>query len=277
LITRSTVGAASSGYPSGRPPAFAGAATIGCAGFQNSDLRRVIISQCRQAIVSSVSLVDLDLRLASAVASFAPSGESISGLTVRQSLAVRFSDPSACGRSLCGKMLRINSSSLSAAAFQPATGHSNQQILIGYSILPELESRYGLSLAHNDAFATIARSMFLACTFVSTSKTFANPFDCVLFRSARFRGRSGAMSTPATRFPRQFPTFLTRPQSPLPFGSSCENPSDQSVRPVQNPEARLTRRSIVSCSPPFPLSIPLRINARNSLPSKLDLSFSDPS
>ena len=40
LITRSTVGAASSGYPSGRPPAFAGAATSGCAGFQNSDLRR---------------------------------------------------------------------------------------------------------------------------------------------------------------------------------------------------------------------------------------------
>ena len=40
LITRSTVGAASSGSPSGRPPAFAGAATSGCAGFQNSDLRR---------------------------------------------------------------------------------------------------------------------------------------------------------------------------------------------------------------------------------------------
>jgi len=40
LITRSTVGAASSGSPSGRPPAFAGAATSGCAGFQNSNLRR---------------------------------------------------------------------------------------------------------------------------------------------------------------------------------------------------------------------------------------------
>jgi len=40
LITRSTADAASSGYPSGRPPAFAGAATSGCAGFQNSDLRR---------------------------------------------------------------------------------------------------------------------------------------------------------------------------------------------------------------------------------------------
>jgi hypothetical protein len=46
---------------------------------------------------------------------------------------------------------RINSSSLSAAAFRPATGHSNQHILVGLSILPEPESRYGLSLAHNDA------------------------------------------------------------------------------------------------------------------------------
>jgi len=40
LITRSTAVVASSGSPSGRPPAFAGAATSGCAGFQNSDLRR---------------------------------------------------------------------------------------------------------------------------------------------------------------------------------------------------------------------------------------------
>jgi len=40
LITRSTTGVASSSSPSGRPPAFAGAATSGCAGFQNSDLRR---------------------------------------------------------------------------------------------------------------------------------------------------------------------------------------------------------------------------------------------
>jgi hypothetical protein len=32
LITRSTAGAASSSYPSGRPPAFAGAVSSGCAG-----------------------------------------------------------------------------------------------------------------------------------------------------------------------------------------------------------------------------------------------------
>jgi hypothetical protein len=113
-------------------------------------------------------------------------------------------------------MLLINSSSLAAAAFQRATGHSNQHILFGLSILPEPESRYGLSLAHNDAFATIARSMFLACTFVSTSKTFANPFDSWLFRSVRFRGRTGATSTPGTRFPLYSSTLRILSRSPLP-------------------------------------------------------------
>ena len=162
-------------------------------------------------------------------------------------------------------MLRINRSPLAITAFQPATGHSNKRALIGLSILPEPESRYGLSLAHNDAFATIARSTFLACTFVSTSETFANPFDSRLLRSVRFRGRTGAISTPGTRFPRRSPTFLIYPRFPLPLRSSCENPPDQSVQPVPFQEARLAGRSIDPYSPPLPLSIPLRINARNSL------------
>ena len=137
--------------------------------------------------------------------------------------------------------------------------------------MPEPEARYGLSLAHNDAFATIARSMFLACTFVSTSKSFANPFDSRLFRSVRFRGRTGATSMPGTRFPLHSSTLRIHPRSPLPFRPSFENPSDQSVRPVQNPEARLTRRPIASYSPPLPLAIPLRISARNSL--RLSLTY----
>jgi hypothetical protein len=153
---------------------------------------------------------------------------------------VRFSDPSACGRSLCGEMLRINRLSLAITAFQHVTGHSNKRVLIGHSILPEPESRYGLSLAHNDAFATIARSTFLACTFVSTSGTFANPFDSRLLRSVRFRGRTGAISTPGTRYSRRSPTLPIHPRSPLPFGSSFENPPDQSVQPVPFQEARLT-------------------------------------
>jgi hypothetical protein len=107
------------------------------------------------------------------------------------------------------------------------------RVLIGHSILPEPESRYGLSLAHNDAFATIARSTFLACTFVSTSDTLANPFDSRLFRSVRFRGRTGATSTPGIRYPRRSPTFPIFPRSPLPLRSSFwENPPDQSVQPA---------------------------------------------
>jgi len=130
----------------------------------------------------------------------------------------------ACGRSLCNKMDGRNRSSLAATAFQPVTGHSNQHSN-QLDTLPEPESRYGLSLAHNDAFATIARSMFLACTFVPTPEKFADPFDSWLFRSVRFRGRSGAMSTPGTRFPRQFPLFPNLSRSPLPLGSSLGKPS----------------------------------------------------
>jgi hypothetical protein len=121
---------------------------------------------------------------------------------------------------------------LAIAAFQPATGHSNKRALNEWTILPEPESRYGLSLAHNDACATIARSMFLACTFVSLSKIFASPFDTKLSRSVRFRGRSGAMSTPDTRFPRRSPTLPIFRRSPLPLGSSFESPPDRSVQPV---------------------------------------------
>jgi hypothetical protein len=123
---------------------------------------------------------------------------------------------------------------LAAVAFQPTTGQSNKRALNELNILPESEPRYGLSLAHNDACATIARSTFLACTFDSLPKNFANPFDTKLFRSARFRGRCGAMSLPDTRCLRRSPTFPIYPQPPLPIGSSTENPPDQSVQPVQN-------------------------------------------
>jgi len=90
------------------------------------------------------------------------------------------------------------------------------------SVIPEPETRYGLSLARNDAFATIARSMFLTCTFASAPKTTADPFDSRLLRSVRFRGRTGAISTPGTRFPHRFPALPIHPRPPLPFRSSME-------------------------------------------------------
>jgi hypothetical protein len=48
----------------------------------------------------------------------------------------------------------------------------------------ELETRNGLSLARNDAVATIAGSVFPACPFVPTLEIFASPFGPKL--SARF-------------------------------------------------------------------------------------------
>ena len=64
--------------------------------------------------------------------------------------------------------------------------------------------------------------MFLACTFASAPKTAADPFDPPLLRSVRFRGRTGAISTPGTRFPRRFPALPIHPRPPLPFRSSME-------------------------------------------------------
>jgi CBS domain-containing protein len=61
--------------------------------------------------------------------------------------------------------------------------------------LPEPETRNGLSLARNDAFATITRSTLPACSFASTSKTLTNPFDPKLLRSIRFRSEPGEFVT----------------------------------------------------------------------------------
>jgi hypothetical protein len=70
------------------------------------------------------------------------------------------------------------------------------------------------------AFATTPRSMLPTCTFDSARKNFAEPFDIGLLRSVRFRGRSGAISSPITRFPRRIPTLLRCRRSPLLFWPS---------------------------------------------------------
>jgi len=80
-------------------------------------------------------------------------------------------------------MLRTCRLSLADAAFQHAPGRCNERTLKRTSISPEPETRNGLSLARNDAFATIARSTLLTCLFASTPKNFPNPFDPGLIRS----------------------------------------------------------------------------------------------
>jgi hypothetical protein len=85
-----------------------------------------------------------------------------------------------------------------------------------FSILPEPESRYGLSLAHNDAFATIARSMFLACTFVSTSETLRIRSIPDSFAPSGFEAEPGRRQRPepVSRSTLRYPEFVPDLHSP---------------------------------------------------------------
>src|SRR5580658_7955544 len=63
-------------------------------------------------------------------------------------------------------MLKIHRLPLASDAFRRAPGQRKKRFL-GSRILPEPETRNGLSLARNDAFATITRSTLLPCSFAS--------------------------------------------------------------------------------------------------------------
>jgi hypothetical protein len=63
---------------------------------------------------------------------------------------------------------------LADAAFQRASGQCGKQILRS-SIPPEPETRNGLSLARNDAFAAITRSTLPTCAFASAPKFLRKP------------------------------------------------------------------------------------------------------
>jgi len=159
-------------------------------------------------------------------------------------------------------MLRTCRLSLADAAFQHAPGRCNERTLKRTSISPEPETRNGLSLARNDAFATIARSTLLTCLFASTPKIFPNPFDPELIRSVPVsKPAQGEINTldPLSGAISSAPVTYPDLHSP----SGLLNPLDRSVRPVPSQEARLTERPIVFRSPPRFLSSTLRINAPN--------------
>jgi len=72
---------------------------------------------------------------------------------------------------------------------------SRQKTRLQSCILPEPETRNGLSLARNDAFATITRSMLPPCSFASTPEMSTNPFDRNSFAQFGFEAETGRMST----------------------------------------------------------------------------------
>jgi hypothetical protein len=114
------------------------------------------------------------------------------------------------------------------------------------------------------AFATTPRSMLPTCAFDSARKNFADPFDIRLLRSVRFRGRSGAISSPITRFPRRIPTLLRSRRSPLPFWPSRLSETTIRIKAF-NRSARQKPASKNALNPSAPrrvsLSITLRIDA----------------
>jgi hypothetical protein len=128
-------------------------------------------------------------------------------------------------------------------------------------ILPEPETRNGLSLARNDAFATITRSMLPACAFASTQK-----ISCarsIPGSSTRFgfEAESGDFITPdPLHTPISSAPVILR--HPLPFRSFPTfriKAFDRSLhRKLASPDARL-----ISPSPPLVLSIAPRIKGQD--------------
>src|SRR5215469_2021814 len=106
--------------------------------------------------------------------------------------------------------------------------------------------------------------MFPSFAFVTARENLANPFDLRLLHSVRFRGRSGANSSPQTRYSLTSTALpllrrSTLPDWPLqPFGSK------RSIAPA-------TKSSLcyASDSPSLPAAysvrFALRINVRDSL------------
>jgi len=110
------------------------------------------------------------------------------------------------------------------------------------NIRPEPETRNGLSLARNDAFATITRSTFLACPFESTYKHCADPFRRRLSARFGFEAATGRIHHPQPVIHALLIRSHDATPSPLPFGRFC--PPDQSVQRAASQEARLTGHPI---------------------------------
>ena len=114
-------------------------------------------------------------------------------------------------------------------------------------IRPEPETRNGLSLARNDAFATITRSTFLACPFDSTYKLCADPFDPRLSARFGFEAATGRIHHPRPVIHALLSRSHDATPSPLPFGRF--GPPDQSVQRASSQEARLAGHPICLFAP----------------------------
>jgi len=139
--------------------------------------------------------------------------------------------------SIRGWMLTIHRLPLASNAFRRVPGQCKKRFLRP-RILPEPETRNGLSLARNDAFATITRSTLPPCSFASTP----------VFLRVPARSKAPPLGSVSKPKPGEFFTYdpLSAPISgALAMSSDLHSPSgglhppDQSVQPASSQQARL--------------------------------------
>jgi hypothetical protein len=165
-------------------------------------------------------------------------------------------------------------SPLTGVAFQQAPGQSKAHVP-RTSIPPEPETRNGLSLARNDAFATITRSMLPTCAFASPPETSG--------KSVRSKAPSlGPVSKPVpgeilAADPLSAPisaALATRSDLHSPSGSYEPSGSKRSTGYITRSSPGLT--FVVYRSPPRSLTIARRINVQKLRYRPARLSFRKP-
>jgi hypothetical protein len=154
-------------------------------------------------------------------------------------------------------MLRKNRLPLTTAAFQHAMDHSHKRSIprvvrqhlagAGISVRPFARSQRRFR-HHCEVYVPGLHLQIHVRCYYGTVRFPALPLCSVSRPNQGDVNAWNPFSAPSLTLP-------GNPRSPLLFRSSCENPLDQSVRPVPTREARLTERSIAPCSPAFILRL----------------------
>jgi hypothetical protein len=139
---------------------------------------------------------------------------------MRPGFTARLSEPPACS-AFDPRRDAVEPSFLARRRGLSAPTGSAQENAAQHHILPEPETRNGLSLARNDAFATITRSMLPTCSFASTSVSLRVPVRSKAPPlSSVSKPKNRANSSLRTRCPPTSDALVTAPDLHSPLGFS---------------------------------------------------------
>jgi hypothetical protein len=127
---------------------------------------------------------------------------------------------------------------LAVTAFQPVPGQCFPRAF-DFRILPEPETRNGLSLARNDTCAPLRGLCSRPVPSFPRWFCSANPFDPELFRSRSASTPTRANSTPRTRYSRSIPPLLRRTTVSTPLWVFQPSGSKRSTGPAAKSSLRV--------------------------------------